>query len=153
MGNPRWRRLTERRAGRRHSLFRFQAPGSVAKATHAGLPWLRFIRRRLGKRVHFWPFDGWDVPAGRPVLAEVDPTLWRPAFGPGRGSLAQQDAFAIAAALDRADRDGGLAGWLRPPLTPAERAIAEVEGWILGVDSWPSDEAGLRRVAKGATIH
>jgi hypothetical protein len=36
----------------------------VAKSTHAGIPWLRFIRQRLSSRVHFWPFDGWDFPAG-----------------------------------------------------------------------------------------
>lgn len=28
---------------------------------------------------------------------------------------------------------GALAGYFAPPLTPAERAIAELEGWILGV--------------------
>jgi hypothetical protein len=152
MGSTRWRRLTDRRAGRRHSLFRFDAPLSIAKATHAGLPWLRFIRQRLGRRVHFWPFDGWDVPAGRSVLAEVDPALFRPAFGPGTGSRAQQDGFAIARALDRADSSGLLAGWLKPPLTPGERAIAEVEGWILGVDTWPSEDV-LRRATTGETIH
>jgi hypothetical protein len=39
--------------------------GAVAKSTHAGIPWLRFIRQRLGARVHFWPFDGWDIPDSR----------------------------------------------------------------------------------------
>ena len=42
----------------------------TAKSTHAGIPWLRFIRQRLGERVHFWPFDGWDIPAGRSAIAE-----------------------------------------------------------------------------------
>jgi hypothetical protein len=46
-------------------VFHFDVQGSVAKSTHAGIPWLRFIRRRLGARVHFWHFDGWDIPAGR----------------------------------------------------------------------------------------
>src|ERR1700760_1871326 len=50
--------------------------GSVAKSTHAGIPWLQFIRQRLGARVHFWPFDGWEVPAGRSVIVEVYPRLW-----------------------------------------------------------------------------
>jgi hypothetical protein len=147
MGDPRWRRLTERRAGHRHSLFRFIAPGSMATATHAGLPWLRFLRQKLGKRVHFWPFDGWKVPTGRSVLAEVDPRMWRQAFGPGTGSNAQQDAFAIAAALDCGDRDGDmLARWLEPPLTAHERTVAEIEGWTLGVDTWP--ETGPEREAE-----
>ena len=63
-GDSRWRRLTDERAGAK-SLFQFDGPGSVAKATHAGLPWLRFLRQRLGERVHFWPFDGWLGRAGR----------------------------------------------------------------------------------------
>ncbi len=37
-GDTSWRRLTEMRAGAARSLFHFQAPGSVGKATHAGLP-------------------------------------------------------------------------------------------------------------------
>jgi hypothetical protein len=33
----------------------------------------------------------------------------------------------------RADRNGSLAAFLKPELTPAERTVAQVEGWILGV--------------------
>ena len=44
----------------------------------------------------------------------------------------QHDA-GIAAWLSRADRDGSLAAFLKPDLTPPERAVAQVEGWILGV--------------------
>lgn len=57
-GSARWHRLTEKRSGKAKSLFQFGGPGSIAKSTHAGLPWLRFLRQRLGGRVHFWPFDG-----------------------------------------------------------------------------------------------
>jgi len=32
-----------------------------------------------------------------------------------------------------ADQDGSLAAFLNPDLTPPERAVAQVEGWILGV--------------------
>ena len=49
MGNARWRRLTEERAGGAKSVFHFDVQGSVAKSTHAGIPWLRFIRQRLGR--------------------------------------------------------------------------------------------------------
>jgi hypothetical protein len=42
MGGPRWRRLTEQRT-RAKSVFHFDVQGSVAKSTHAGIPWLRFI--------------------------------------------------------------------------------------------------------------
>jgi hypothetical protein len=33
----------------------------------------------------------------------------------------------------RADRDGSLAAFLNLHLSLAERAVAQVEGWILGV--------------------
>ena len=82
MGNARWRRLTEERAGSAKSVFHFDVQGSVAKSTHAGIPWLRFIRQRLGPRVHFWPFDGWDIPAEHSVIAEVYPSLWSRSFAP-----------------------------------------------------------------------
>lgn len=75
MGNARWRRLTEERAGSAKSVFHFDVQGSVAKSTHAGIPWLRFIRQKLGPRVHFWPFDAWDIPPGRSAIAEVYPAL------------------------------------------------------------------------------
>jgi hypothetical protein len=75
MGNARWRRLTEQRAGSAKSVFHFDVQGSVAKSTRAGIPWLRFIRQRLGSRVHVWPFEGWDIPAGRSAIAEVYPAL------------------------------------------------------------------------------
>ncbi len=80
MGNVRWRRLTEERTRGAKSVFHFDVQGSVAKSTHAGIPWLRFIRQRLGERVHFWPFDGWDIPAGCSAIAEVYPALWSCGF-------------------------------------------------------------------------
>ena len=46
-GSNRWRRLTEQRAGSAKSVFHFDVQGSVAKSTHSGIPWLRFIRRQL----------------------------------------------------------------------------------------------------------
>jgi hypothetical protein len=54
----------------------------------------------------------------------------------------QHDAFCIAAWLARADRDGTLAGFLKPDLSPAERAVAQVEGWIFGV---PGRDDGFRK--------
>ena len=38
MGNARWRRLTEERAGSAKSVFHFDVQGSVAKSTHSGFP-------------------------------------------------------------------------------------------------------------------
>ena len=70
-GNTRWRRLTDERAGAK-SVFHFDVPGSVAKSTHAGLPWLLYIRQKVAGRVHFWPFGGWSIPAGKSVILEMD---------------------------------------------------------------------------------
>ena len=133
MGNARWRRLTEERAGGAKSVFHFDVQGSVAKSTHAGIPWLRFMRQRLGRRVHFWPFDGWDIPAGGSVIAEVYPALWSRGFAREGRTGDQHDAYSIAAWLSRADRDGSLAAFLKPDLTAPECTVAQVEGWILGV--------------------
>ena len=133
MGNARWRRLTEQRAGSAKSVFHFDVQGSVAKSTHAGIPWLRFIRQQLGSRLHFWPFDGWEVPTGRSAIAEVYPSLWSRRFAREGRNGDQHDAFCIAAWLSRADRNGSLATFLMPELLPPERTLAQVEGWILGV--------------------
>lgn len=133
MGNAQWLRLTEERAGGAKSVFHFGVQGSVAKSTHAGIPWLRFIRQRLGDRVHFWPFDSWDIPAGRSAIAEVYPALWSRGFARGDRTPDQHGAFSIAAWLSRADREGSRAPYLKPDLAPPERAVAQVEGSILGV--------------------
>lgn len=132
-GNARWRRLTEKRTDGAKSVFHFDVPGQVAKSTHAGIPWLRFIRRDLGERVHFWPFDGWDISQGKSVIAEVYPVLWSRSFACEDRTGDQHDAYSIAAWLSCADRAGSLAGFLAPNLPESERSVARVEGWILGV--------------------
>ena len=147
-GSTRWRRLSEEYAGGAKSVFHFDVPGSVAKSTHAGLPWLRFIRQRLGSRVHFWPFDGWDIPGGRSAIAEVYPSLWRKGFPPEERTPDQHDAFCVATWLARADRDGLLPAYLHPDLSPAERAVAQVEGWILGVTA--PRRTAMQRTARRA---
>jgi hypothetical protein len=132
-GSNKWRRLTERRAGAAKSVFHFDVQGAVAKSTHAGLPWLRYLRGRLKEKIHFWPFDGWDPPKGSSVVLEVYPALWKHLFQNEGRSAHQQDAFLVAAWLHEADRSGELARQLRGPSDPAERSQAEIEGWILGV--------------------
>ena len=133
VGDSRWRRLTEEASGRAKSVFHFGVPGSVAKSTHAGLPWLLHLRKRLGTRIHFWPFDGWEPPAGRSVIAEAYPSLWSGAYPREDRTPDQHDAYSIAAWLRQADQHGSLARYLNPELVSDSRKIAEVEGWILGV--------------------
>ena len=131
-GNARWRRNTEERAGAK-SVFHFDVPGSVAKSTHAGLPWLLYLREQLGERVHFWPFDGWEVPAGKSTLAEVYPSLWNKSYPREGRTPDQHDAYVAAAWLRQMDMAGVLANFLTPQMLPREYAVAQVEGWILGV--------------------
>lgn len=132
-GDSRWRRLTELRGRTPKSVFHFDVQGSVAKSTHAGLPWLRFLRQQTLGKVHFWPFDGWDVPSGRSCVAEVYPPLWRHSFPVQGRNPDQHEAYSAAAWMRRADRDTILARCFNPSLAPAERAAAQIEGWILGV--------------------
>jgi len=131
-GDSRWRRITEVRAGAK-SVFHFDVPGSVAKSTHAGIPWLRYLRTRTGGRAHFWPFDGWEVPQGKSAVAEVYPALWSHSFPRNGRNSDQQDAYAAAEWLRRSDQDRSLVQFLSPSLTAHERNVAEIEGWILGI--------------------
>jgi hypothetical protein len=131
-GDAKWRRITELRARSAKSVFHFDVQGSVAKSTHAGLPWLRFIRQKA-PNTHFWPFDGWQIPSGKSAIVEVYPAVWRTGFPRDGRTDDQQDAYAVAAWLSEADQDGKLQTFLRPGLTDVERETAQTEGWILGV--------------------
>lgn len=132
-GDSRWRRLTELRSGAK-SVFHFDVPGSVAKSTHAGLPWLLYLRTHTAAgRVHFWPFDGWKVPSNKSVVAEVYPSLCSHSFPRDGRNSHQQDAYAAAEWLRRGDLDGNLERFFSPTVDANERKVAETEGWILGV--------------------
>lgn len=131
-GDPRWLRLTEQRTRPAKSVFRFDVQGQVAKSTHAGLPWLRSLRLACHARVHFWPFDGWEVPEGSSVVAEVYPSLWRKDFAIEERTPDQHDAYSVAAWMRETDRAGQLKTFFTPPLTDKELARAKIEGWILG---------------------
>lgn len=131
-GNALWRRLTEKRC-RAKSVFHFDVQGSVAKSTHAGLPWLRFLRQQLGVEVHFWPFDGWMPPRGRSVIAEIYPALWSRNFPKEERNGHQHDAYSVARSFQEHDQAGLLKPYFEPLLSPAERNIAQTEGWILGL--------------------
>lgn len=131
-GSSRWRRMTEERS-RAKSVFHFDVPGSVAKSTHAGLPWLRYLRQQLGEKIHFWPFDGWTPPSGRSVIAEVYPALWNRSFPSEERNTHQQDAYCTARWMQERDAADTLTTYFHPRLRPAERTLAGLEGWILGI--------------------
>ncbi|MEZ5491912.1 MAG: hypothetical protein R3F50_16610 [Gammaproteobacteria bacterium] len=128
-------RLCEQWTATTKSVFLFDVQGSVAKSTHAGLPWLLWLRGMPGGRsyIHFWPFDGFEVPEGKSVIVEVYPALYKRRFAREGRSSDEHDAWSIAAWLQEADRRGTLDQYLSPPLTLPERKQAELEGWILGV--------------------
>ncbi len=132
-GDPDEHRLTGRWTAFPTSVFGFGTRDSRAAATHAGLPWLDYLRRAGEDRVHFWPFDGWEVGPGRSMIAEMRPARLRHRY-PGEGlSREEHDAFAICSWLQERDRLGLLRPYFTPPLSEAERERARLEGWILGV--------------------
>jgi hypothetical protein len=111
MGENTWLRLTERWTATAKSVFLFDVQGSVAKSTFAGLPWLLYLRSWCKRPVHFWPFDGWAVPEGKSVVAEVYPALWMRRFPREGRDGDEQSAFAAAAWLQRVDQMGSLDGF------------------------------------------
>ena len=132
-GDASWLRLTERWTATAKSVFLFDVQGAVAKSTFAGLPWLMFLRSECKRPIHFWPFDGWEIPVGRSAIVEVYPSLWMKRFPREDRDGDEQAAYAAAAWLQRADGGGSLSSYFKPPLTPEERDVARIEGWILGV--------------------
>ena len=130
-GDNRELRLTERWTSSAKSVFQFDVQGSVAKSTHAGLPFLNRLRKQ--RQFHCWPFDGWDVPEGVSVVSEVFPSLFRQRFDRESRTVDQQDAYAICRWLEESDRAGHLANFFHPPLSGKQRRQAKLEGWILGV--------------------
>jgi hypothetical protein len=67
------------------------------------------------------------------VVAEVRPSLWGESLTREGGEPDRHDGYAAASWMRRADLDGSLPAFLDPRLTPAERTVARIEGWILGV--------------------
>jgi hypothetical protein len=79
----------------------------MAKSTHAGIPWLLYLREQLGQQVHFWPFDGWTIPSGRSAIVEAYPALYKHRFPIQQGMTGDQhDAYSIACWLKQADTTG-----------------------------------------------
>ena len=132
-GDPDERRLTGRWAGPQPGgVFRWERQDGLAKASHAGIPWLDYLRRGAAA-VHFWPFDGFEVPAGSSVVAEVRPAHLHQRYPREDASREEQEAYAICAWLRDRDRQGLLEPYFTPPLSGSEQARAQLEGWILGV--------------------
>ena len=134
-GDPSEFRLCELWTATAKSVFQFDVQGTVSKSTHAGLPWLLWLREAptLQGKVHFWPFDGFDIPVGKSVIAEVYPSLYRRRYPKDGRTADEHDAFSVAGWMRDADRHGVLDKYFTPPLTSPERNQVKLEGWILGV--------------------
>jgi len=133
-GTSEERRLTGKwDSSRTGGVFRFETKDGHAAAAHAGLPWLDYVRRAVPE-LHVWPFDGFAVPAGRSVIAETQPDRLLLRYpSPSPLSREEHEAYAICSWLQDRDRNDLLVRSFDPPLTEAERAQAQLEGWILGV--------------------
>lgn len=131
-GNSRDLRLADQWTSSAKSVFLFDVQGSVAKSTHAGIPFIKQIKDRVGDKVHFWPFDGWQVPEGQSVLSETYPSLFRKRYELSDRSPDQQDAYSVSRWLADMDRMNRLQDFFHPPLSESQLKTAKLEGWILG---------------------
>ena len=136
-GDGGWLRLTDTTANVSSSVFRFTGAGQVGHSTHAGLPWLLYIRQELckaGAKVHFWPFDGWVVCPDQSVVVEVYPRLWNRLFrGQTRGmNEHRRDAYSVARWMSENDQNGCLGQCFDPGVPEEQKDQARTEGWIFG---------------------
>jgi hypothetical protein len=134
-GDPNELRLSEKYTSSTKSVFQLDGQGAVGKSTHTGIPWLRFIRTHqdlLGK-VHFWPFDGFDIPDDKSVIAEVYPSIFRRRYQRFFKSIDEKDAYSIARWFQENDSQNMLDYYFRPPLAETVIKQVKLEGWILGI--------------------
>ncbi|MEW5837284.1 MAG: hypothetical protein AB1717_00410 [Pseudomonadota bacterium] len=126
-------RLCESWTASAKSVFLFDVQGSVAKSTYAGLPWLYLLRKELGEKLFFWPFDGFIPPHRTSVICEVYPALYKRRYKKGDMGLDAFDAYAVVNWMQDMQRRDALSRYFSPPLIASETEIARQEGWILGV--------------------
>lgn len=126
-------RIAERWTSSAKSVFQFDVQGSVAKSSHAGIPWLKWLRDQAADRIHFWPFDGWTPEIGKSVILEAYPSMFRRRYQRDGRTVDEQDAYATSRWMADMDARGALADFFLPPLSDTERSIARCEGWIFGV--------------------
>lgn len=133
-GTPDELRIAERWTSSARSVFQFDMQGSVAKSSHAGIPWLKWLRDEAGDRLHFWPYDGWEPAPDKSVLAEIYPSIFRNRYAREGRSVDEQDAYACAQWMADMAARGVLGEYFAPPpLNRRDRDVVACEGWVLGV--------------------
>lgn len=75
------------------------------------------------------------------MVVEVYPRLWSAGYPVEDRAADQHDAYSVAAWLSAAAADGRPLKAMTPELSPPEIAVAQVEGWILGVPWAPTKKA------------
>lgn len=133
-------RLTEKRcSSAKSTLDLVPKHGCVGPGTHQGIYELSnlLLPRPSNTHISVWPFDGWDYQAfaDTHLIVEVYPAILKRRVQSTTGTMHRDEWDAEAVALWFRDRDqnGVLHEHFCPVLTPAEKATATKEGWILGV--------------------
>lgn len=125
------------RGARPFSSWQLLGAGAVGSQSLVGIARLHGLRRRLGERLHIWPFTtGLTAPPlddSSVVLVEVWPSMHPTMQVDGEVRDAAQ-VRTTARSLVEADTSGDLDAWFSPspPSTVARSVVAE-EGWVLGV--------------------
>lgn len=128
-------RLCEKYTSSAKSVFQLDGQGAVGKSTHTGIPWLRLIRThpQISGKIHFWPFDGFQVPEDQTVIAEAYPSIFRRRYQRVYKSPDEHDAYSIARWLQECDRQNNLDYYFKPQLPEKAMQQVKLEGWILGI--------------------
>ena len=145
-GEPDWLRITDEHVrdhrGRHVNpapVFDFNAGArNVAHSTHAGLPWLLYVRQELrvaNVEVHFWPFDDWPIPPGQSVIVEIYPRVWNGQFTAETQGMNgdRRDAYCVSRWMSEMDENDLLGPYFDPGVPDDQRDQARTEGWIFGV--------------------
>ncbi|OAS13745.1 hypothetical protein [Paenibacillus oryzisoli] len=111
--------------------------GNVSYSTHAGIPWIAELRKNCDSKIHFWPFDGYEISEEKNVvIAEVYPAIFHKRFESLTVNLTEhaRDALVIACWLQERDNNNTLAQYLLlKTLDATEKKQIALEGWVLGV--------------------
>lgn len=94
------------------------ANGSVPKSMH---------------KEDIWPLDGFVVPEGKSALAEIYAATFSRRNSRENRKPDQQDAYAVARWLAEMDQHDLLQHYLATQLTPKQKLLTSLEGWILGI--------------------
>jgi hypothetical protein len=73
------------------------------------------------------------IPKGKSAIVEVNPSQWSRSIPIGDRTSDQHDAYSVSHWQRQNNLDGKLPTYLNPPLSGAERTLAQIERWILGI--------------------